>query len=195
MAIKDCVRRLALPPSYTCLYIWSDYGPHFHAYAFLATAVDFLQTSPHLTTVYFNFFGEHHGKGRNDGQFGLQRRWLDSFTQRHVIASAENLLRALKEGASQSMTCDPPPKGPCYQIMHFHPKKPLTFLYLDNTATDLKVEYTYCLGFFKTKSTKNPARIVNFIYSDRVSLPDVGRNLGVASVVDRVCADSNWRVL
>ena len=65
---------------------------------------------------------------------------------------------------------------------------------MDNTATDLKVEYTYCLGFFKTKSTKNPARIVNFIYSDRVSLPDAGRNLGVASVVDRVCADSDWRV-
>ena len=26
--------------------------------------------------AYNNHFGEHHGKNRNDGQFGLQSRWL-----------------------------------------------------------------------------------------------------------------------
>lgn len=32
--------------------------------------------------------------------------------------------------------------------------KPRTHLYLDVSARDLKIEYTYCLGFFKAESSQ-----------------------------------------
>ena len=194
VALKDCIRRLALPSSCKTLQIWSDCGPHFKAYAFVATAVDILQTHPQITAVYFNFFGEHHGKGRNDGQFGLQRLWLEAYSARHVVSSADTLLTALREGARETMLSDPPPVGPQYEIAHFHPSKPKTFLYLDAASMDLKIDYTYCLGFFRSTVSHVPARLVNYIYSDRIALVDGGQNLGKAIVVDRVCQDVHWRV-
>ena len=141
VALKDCIRRLALPESCKCLHIWSDCGPHFKAYAFVATAVDILQTCPAISSVYFNFFGEHHGKGRNDGQFGLQRKWLKSFAERNVVSNRETLFRAFHEGARHTMPCDPPPAGPRYEVAHFHPEKPKTLLYLDVSSTDLNRLY------------------------------------------------------
>eukprot|EP00435_Cladocopium_sp_Y103_P075602 s140_g60.t1 len=193
-ALKDCIQRLGLPASCSKIQIWSDCGPHFRAYAFAATAVDILRDSASFQEIYFSFFGEHHGKGRNDGQFGLQRRWLEDFAQRNVISTCEQLLKALKVGASHSMLSGPPPTGPEYQIVHFHPEKPRTFLYLDVSAKDLKIEYTYCLAFFKTASKNFPARMTDFVYTDRIDLVDGGKSLGHATVVDKVCDAEDWRV-
>ncbi|CAK8988483.1 Uncharacterized protein SCF082_LOCUS1409 [Durusdinium trenchii] len=54
--------------------------------------------------------------GRNDGQFGLQKKWLDSRASRCVIGTVRELLRALSEGAESTMTLGPPPAGPEYKI-------------------------------------------------------------------------------
>jgi len=92
------------------------------------------------------------------------------------------------------MLSDPPPSGPRYEVVHFHPEKPKTFLYLDVSSTDLKIDYTYCLAFLRTAATKYPVRMMNFIYTDRIPLPDGGANLGSPNVVDRICEDKDWRV-
>ena len=149
---------LDLPSSCSKVQIWSDCGPHFRAYAFVATAVDLLRGSAFLKEIYFSYFGEHHGKGRNDGQFGLQWRWLEDFAQRNVVSTCEHLLKSFKKGASHTMLSDPPPTGPAYEIVHFHPEKPRTYLYLDVAAKDLKIEYTYCWAVSKTTSKKKPCQ-------------------------------------
>ena len=185
---------LDLPSSCSKVQIWSDCGPHFRAYAFVATAVDLLRDSAFLKEIYFSYFGEHHGKGRNDGQFGLQRLWLEDFAQRNVVSTCEHLLKAFKVGASHTMLSDPPPTGPAYEIVHFHPEKPRTYLYLDVAAKDLKIEYTYCLAFSKTTSKNFPAKMTNFVYTDRIPMVDGGSSLGYATVVDKVCDAEDWRV-
>ena len=141
----------------------------------------------------FNFFAEHHGKGRNDGQFGLQRHWIESFTARKSIASMEELLNALNEGASQTMQSDPPPTGPRYEVVHFHPPKPREFQCLDVSALDFKVEYTYCVFFRKTENRKYPVMMLDYTYSDRL-LQDVQvQELGAATVITKQSAEE-WRL-
>ena len=193
VALKDCLERLNLPPSCSCVQVWTDCGPHFRAYAFVASAVDLLRNSNSLTSMYFNYFGEHHGKGRNDGQFGLQRKWLGACAERNVISTAEELLSALREGARDTMLNDPPPAGPQYEIVHFHPEKPRSFLYLDTTGKEFNIAYTYSLAFQKTTSTNFPVRMRNYIYTDRITAPNAGRDLGVASVLKRESDEESWR--
>ena len=193
LALKDVVAKLPSAEA-ADLHVWSDCGPHFRAYAFVATAIDLLENSS-WSSVTFHFFGEHHGKGRNDGQFGLQKKWLDSYASRCVIGTVPELLRALREGAESTMTLDPPPAGPEYKIVHFHPDKPPTFRYLDNSGGDLKIEYTYCLSFRQTGNSNFPVRIKDCVYSDRLSGPlQGGKELGVAVSTIKPCQDSDWRV-
>ena len=92
------------------------------------------------------------------------------------------------------MLSDPPPCGPKYEIVHFHPEKPKKFLYLDISAKDLKIEYTYALSFYKTQNAKYPVHMKNFIYSDRVATRNLGCDLGDAATVERAVSDDDWRV-
>ena len=194
VALKDCIRRLQLPESCKSIHIWADCGPHFKAYAFAAAAVELARSSPSLSSCTLHYYGEHHGKGRNDGQFGLQRKWLDAFAARHVISTSEDLFRALREGAGHTMLSDPPPSGPRYEIVHFHPQKPKKFLYLDTSGIDLKIEYTYCLGFHKTNSKDFPVEMFDYTYSDRFGSTEDRRRVGLATVVEKACDDASWRV-
>eukprot|EP00438_Fugacium_kawagutii_P026261 Skav211347 [mRNA] locus=scaffold1797:119875:121381:- [translate_table: standard] len=163
------------------------------ACTFAAAAMDMLRNSPSLSSFVLHYFGEHHGKGRNDGQFGLQRRWLEAFAARQVISTSEDLFAALREGAEQTMKGDPPPSGPRYDIVHFHPPKPEKFLYLDTSGKDLKIEYTYCLGFHRTKSTQFPVEMFDYTYSDRFGSPENRRRVGLATVLEKTSDNAFWR--
>ena len=70
-------------------------------------------------TAWLHFYGEHHGKGRNDGQFGLQRQWLDQYAATHVVSGIDRFILALREGAAETMREDPPPRGPSYTIVQY----------------------------------------------------------------------------
>ena len=139
------------------------------------------------------FFAEHHGKGRNDGQFGLQRKWIESFVARQTISSLQQLLDALKDGAAGTMQADPPPSGPSYEVAHFHPSKPRQFQYLDISGLDFKVEYTYCVFFRKTENKKYPVMMRKYIYSDRLLKGEHVEDLGAARIINKESAEE-WRV-
>ena len=193
-ALKDVIQRLM--PDLTGIehiMVWTDCGPHYRAYAFLATAVPLLAQSDRWSSISFNFFGEHHGKGRNDGQFGLQRKWVEAATSRKVISTMEHFIEALQEGAAHTMRTDPPPAGPKYDIVHFHPPKPKKFNYLDAGSMDLKVEYTYCVCFRRTKNKRYPVFLDDYTYSDRFISREKPRELGAPSLIVKDSAEA-WRV-
>ena len=73
-AVEDLLSRLPLGKEHRELHVRSDCGPHFRAYEFLWFLV--VRCQKEFPMVFLHFFVEHHGKGRNDGQFGLQRRWI-----------------------------------------------------------------------------------------------------------------------
>ena len=150
-------------------------------------------TLPCATSISITFC-EHHGKGRNDGQFGLQRHWIDSHTKMFTISSLHELLAALKQQATLTMRTDPPPGGPRYEIIHFHPQKPKEFKYLDAARCDLKIEYTYCLNFARSDRGKYPILMNDFIYSDRASDPSCARRLGPPTLLTKTSEDKDWRV-
>ena len=193
-ALKDVLERIPNLQQRTAIQIWTDCGPHYRAYAFVATGDFLLHKYPALRNIYFHYFCEHHGKGRNDGQFGLQRHWIDSHTKMFTISSLHELLAALKQQATLTMRTDPPPGGPRYEIIHFHPQKPKEFKYLDAARCDLKIEYTYCLNFARSDRGKYPILMNDFIYSDRASDPSCARRLGPPTLLTKTSEDKDWRV-
>ncbi|CAK9043983.1 unnamed protein product [Durusdinium trenchii] len=193
-ALLDIWKRLALDPAYKHVHIWTDCGPHYRAYAFVGAGIQLLKQYGHLSNVFFHYFTEHHGKGRNDGQFGLQRRWIQDYAMRKTISTVEDLLAALKEGAAETMRSDPPPAGPEYNINHFRPEFPKTFLYLDAASADLKIEYTYCVGLKRISGPAFQVRLKNFIYSDRCFQAELGISGGTARCIEKVPAADDWRL-
>ena len=89
---------------------------------------------------------------------------------RNVISTLADLLEAVKAGAEATMQSDPPPAGPEYKAVQFHPSKPSSFPYLDTSGKDLKIEYTYCLGFYRTTSKNFPVNMRDYVYC-RQALP------------------------
>ncbi|CAK9043725.1 unnamed protein product [Durusdinium trenchii] len=193
-ALLDIWKRLARDPAYKHVHIWTDCGPHYRAYAFVGAGIQLLKQYGHLSNVFFHYFTEHHGKGRNDGQFGLQRRWIQDYAMRKTISTVEDLLAALKEGAAETMRSDPPPAGPEYNINHFRPEFPKTFLYLDAASADLKIEYTYCVGLKRISGPAFQVRLKNFIYSDRCFQAELGISGGTARCIEKVPAADDWRL-
>ena len=192
-ALQDIWKRLGLGAEYKDLHIWTDCGPHYRAYAFLAAGIELMKSYVSLNNVFYHYFGEHHGKGRNDGQFGLQRRWVEDFTMKKTISTLDELLGALRQGAANTMKSDPPPKGPEYNIVHFRPKKPQKYLYLDTSGTNLKVEFTYCVGLKRHQGPTFRAILKDFIYSDTCFQTQKARNCGMAVCVERASQAEDWR--
>lgn len=122
MAFNDLLGKLPLTPDHKTLHVWADCGPHFRSYEFLWNLSLLVQTR--FERVFLHFFAEHHGKGRNDGQFGLQRKWVSDYAREHVIDSLDAMKAALEMGACGTMQLDPPPKGPSHSIRMFHSHVP-----------------------------------------------------------------------
>ena len=142
LALKDLLRRLGLPGApFQRLHVWADCGTHFRGYLFLwelrSVCLEF-----GLAVAVLHLYAEHHGKGRCDGQFGLQRRWTDEWAEKHVIKNLEDLIQACRAGAQAAMRSDAPPVGPSYEIVHFNPAKPSEAFGLDEKAADFMIEYT-----------------------------------------------------
>ena len=111
---------------------------------------------------------------------------------RNVISTLADLVKA---GAEATMQSDPPPAGPEYKAVHFHPSKPFSFPYLDTSGKDLKIEYTYCLGFYRTTSKNFPVNMRDYVYSDRHFQHSSDRDVGPARVTNKSPSDANWCAL
>ncbi|CAE8640831.1 unnamed protein product, partial [Polarella glacialis] len=88
-AFGDLLLRLGLSDQHTVLHVFADCGPHFRSYEFLWCLVEVCKSK--FPTVFLHFLLEHHGKGRNDGQFGLQRRWAVDYARDHVISDVSDM--------------------------------------------------------------------------------------------------------
>eukprot|EP00972_Heterocapsa_arctica_P056155 8284755-Heterocapsa_arctica.AAC.1 len=146
LALNDLLRRLGLPRSrFTRLHVWADCGAHFRGYCFLWSLIELCQIHK-LSEVVLHFYAEHHGKGRCDGQFGLQRHWRDTWAEAHVISSVQQYVSACQSGADDTMADDPPPAGPSYKCVLFSPPKPSEAKAFDNSVPKFQIEYTYCVA-------------------------------------------------
>ncbi|CAE8680493.1 unnamed protein product [Polarella glacialis] len=105
-AFGDLLLRLGLSDQRTVLHVFADCGPHFRSYEFLWCLVEVCKSK--FPTVFLHFLLERHGKGRNDGQFGLQRRWAVDYARDHVISDVSDMKGALEAGAMMTMSLDPP---------------------------------------------------------------------------------------
>ena len=92
-----------------------------------------------------HFYCEHHGKGRCDGCFGLQRRWVSDWARENTISCLEDMRKGIQHGMDQTMCIDPPPLGPSYFVKTFAPPKPKTIKKLDVSVSKFKIEYSYCI--------------------------------------------------
>ncbi|CAE8670941.1 unnamed protein product [Polarella glacialis] len=88
-AFGDLLLRLGLSDQHTVLHVFADCGPHFRSYEFLWCLVEVCKSK--FPTVFLHFLLERHGKGRNDGQFGLQRRWAVDYARDHVISDVSDM--------------------------------------------------------------------------------------------------------
>eukprot|EP00973_Karenia_brevis_P051418 7141291-Karenia_brevis.AAC.1 len=82
-ALKHVLERFKGPEFHT-LHLWSDCAPHFRSYPFVWAGVEICKEYA-FNVVTINYDCQHHGKSRNDGQFGLQRGWVEAYTVVHVI--------------------------------------------------------------------------------------------------------------
>lgn len=176
-ALTDLLSRLVELGSFNTLHVWADCGPHFRSYQFLWGLRD-LCCGTTLARAFLHFFAEHHGKGRCDGQFGLQRRWVDDWARRSLIDSVDSLAKAMAAGMRETMATDPPPAGPAYYVVLFKPEKPQQTFQVDNRASPLRIEYTYCLLLERLSAGQN-VRITDFTYSDRRKRGQ-GKDCGIA---------------
>lgn len=167
---------------------WADCGPHFRSYEFLWNLVE--QCDKHFSLVKLSFFAEHHGKGRCDGAFGLQRRWVADYARANNITSLTDMQVALEQGAAATMALDPPPYGPGYHIKVFEPAKKEVTRKLDVAGTGLQIEYTYSI--LLEKVGPGHVRVYNYILSDRVANKAHGTLVCRAESVEQKCTDE-WR--
>ena len=153
-----------------------------------------------LDSVSVNFFVEKHGKGRNDGSFGLQRKWVSNYTETKDILDSKTYVAAVWAGARETMSLDPPPQGPEYIIVHFTPPpKPAHVLRL--SVPGFQVDKTYCLKAIRVKRAAIPkdtlhatdVKLHNFVYSDRMQ-GSVEEDLGAPTLSKDPVAQLDWRL-
>ena len=169
-------------------HCWADCGPHFRSYEFLWNLVE--QCRDVFPRVQLHFFAEHHGKGRCDGAFGLQRKWVSDFARTSTIDSLSSMKLALETGAAATMSLDPPPKGPAYYIKVFEPESKTFCKKFDTAGLELQIEYTYCLLLERARA--GHVRVVNYVFSDRESAGKAGVTVGRAECTIQKCTDE-WR--
>ncbi|CAE8608691.1 unnamed protein product, partial [Polarella glacialis] len=192
-AFGDLLLRLGLSDQHTVLHVFADCGPHFRSYEFLWCLVEVCKSK--FPTVFLHFLLERHGKGRNDGQFGLQRRWAVDYARDRVISDVSDMKGALEAGAMMTMSLDPPPAGPSYHIVVFTPAaKPKFVDKLDNSKTDLQIEYTYCLRIQRHPVPMYVAVIKDFVYSDRSTDEQKGVSIGNVVMKREPAKEESWRV-
>ena len=196
LALKDLLRRLGLPGApFQKLHVWADCGTHFRGYLFLwelrSVCLEF-----GLAEAVLHLYAEHHGKGRCDGQFGLQRRWTDEWAEKHVIKNLEDLIQACRAGAQAAMRSDAPPVGPSYEIVRFNPAKPSEAFGLDEKAADFMIEYTYCIAVRKDPTQEWGVQVHNYVYSDRMLQRGQGPGTRLAPIRRRAwpTGDPGWRL-
>ena len=170
------------------LQVWADCGPHFRSYEFLYNLSELCRTRFHV--VVQNYYAEHHGKGRCDGSFALQRRWISDFARQRNIESLADMKAALQQGAEETIALDPPPHGPSYYIRDFVPQKQNVCRKLDNTGTGFQIEYSYCVLF---ERAADRIRGWNFWYSDRCHDRRLGESIGQV-VCSESPASEDWRM-
>jgi hypothetical protein len=162
--------------------LWSDCGRHFRSYEFLAWAT-VLTVRAFKCPVVLSYYGEHHGKGRVDGWFGLLDSWLTFAACRTEVLDLASLVRVLTAGASDAMLADPAPRGAQYDIREYVlPRKDKVAFRLHQSKLDLKIDNTYCVRGSIREGHPQPAdnamqyvsdvNIHNYVYSDRLGLPD-----------------------
>ena len=183
-ALQDLLKRLPLTSEHTELSVWADCGPHFRCYEFAWAIKE--QCDKRFENVILNFHAEHHGTGRCDGAFGLQRRWVNDYARNNTIGSLQDIQTALETGASGTMVLDPPPGGPAYKIVNFKPTKPAQIKKLDAGPTTLSIEYTYCLQF---KRGQRGVELYSLVFSDRISGE---RILPLSHIL--IKTDAEWRM-
>ena len=171
------------------LLCWADCGTHFRSYEFLWNLAELCESTFPVTQL--NFFAEHHGKGRCDGAFGLQRRWVAEWARTHTITSLETMREALEAGAATTMRLDPPPHGPSYKIKVFVPEPKSECKKLDVSGTGLQIEYTYCVQF--DRASGGHVRVWNYWFSDRAASGKGGDLVGRAKALKSKVTDE-WRV-
>jgi hypothetical protein len=185
-ALKDLLVRLSLR-SGCVVHVWADCGPHFRAYQFLWGLCQ-ICLEWKLNRICLHFCSEHHGKGRCDGQFGLQRRWLLEAAVEMVIATLEDLEVALTQGATETVKSDP--TGPSYHIVHFKPQYPKEAFTMK--PAEGFIESSYCLEVRQAPHAFHKVAIRDFTYSDRRSLVHNGRDVGSFEVL-KAKLEENWR--
>lgn len=184
---NDLLKTLSLD-TVKVLRCWADCGAHFRSYEFLWNLAEHCRDT--FAQVHLHFFAEHHGKGRCDGAFGLQRRWVADYARSHTIDSLEGMRKALESGAAETMCQDPPPRGPNYLIKVFEPEPKRDCKKLDTSGIDLQIEYTYCIVL--ERAPRGHVRIHNYVFSDRPGLAKPSILVGKATYVVQKCTDE-WR--
>ncbi|CAE8622153.1 unnamed protein product [Polarella glacialis] len=183
-AFGDLLLRLGLSDQRTVLHVFADCGPHFRSYELLWCLVEVCKSK--FLTVFLHFLLEHHG---------LQRRWAVDYARDHVISDVSDMKGALEAGAMMTMSLDPPPAGPSYHIVVFTPAaKPKFVDKLDNSKTDLQIEYTYCLRIQRHPVPMYVAVIKDFVYSDRSTDEQKGVSIGNVVMKRQPAKEESWRV-
>ena len=170
-------------------HCWADCGAHFRSYEFLWNLSE--QCEKRFKRVRLHYFAEHHGKGRCDGTFGLQRHWVADFARTSTINSLQGMKEALISGAAATMALGPPPDGPSYHIKVFEPAPKESIKKFDVSGTELQIEYTYCIGLERGVGSKVVAR--NYIFSDRCTKASSSITIGYAKCVVQKSTEG-WRL-
>ena len=157
---------------------------------FLWNVIDLVarESRPCFETASLNFYAESHGKGRCDGAFGAQRRWVSEWCRSHFVSSLEDTRQAIEQGMSETMLLDRPPAGPAYFVKAFTPSKPPTIRKLDVSSSGFQIEYSYCVCVEKTHAQSRRVRGKNLIFSDRVS----GDTISLLTCLE-LAAEKEWR--
>ena len=95
-AMADALERLHAS-SFKELRVWADCGPHFRCYSFAHFVLVACLRKHGMQASVLNFFAEKHGKGRNDGSFGLMERWLINGCRRCVRLLYRLMRRVVRE--------------------------------------------------------------------------------------------------
>ena len=187
-ALKDLLSRVH-GGTYSHLHFWRDCGPHFRCYETLAFALADVPKITGAESVVVNYFAEKHGKGRVDGCFGLQARWVADYAMRREILTRSDYIAACRAGAAETTASDP--GGPSYTIVDFTPPaKPESITKLANHG--LSVQATYCVQAVQKDGL---LRLRNVVYSDRLDMPSQPAYvLGSPVLARSSVSQSDWRI-
>ena len=180
-----CLSQHEVSPSKLC-----NHGPALQTQEFLWNLIEVCKDGSFCNVAFrqvsLNFYAEHHGKGRCEGAFGLQRRWVADWSRESTISSLEDMRQGIQHGMGQSMCIDPPPLGPSYFVKTFAPPKPQTIKKLDVSGSKFKIEYSYCVMMEKIPGGR--VRAKNLIFSDRLDGDTISPLVHL-----EVKAEEDWR--